>query len=211
MSGYLIYHPKRILSLFDARKVYHDTIGGNQDPYIWHKHFLHTYCHITQMSPKVGDINFWVSGNNTFPSFTELYCDLIFVVEHKIYWYEANAINRDDLIVDNDNAFQDHYRWFFQHPFKRRKRFTLKATRYTSFQPQDKDGQLLNIIPLLEEFGSSIELLQKGLRAGFNSKPMQLGPTAESLYTKISEIASVKLYGDELEEIRNDNAQLESK
>jgi len=163
------------------------------------------------MSPKVGDINFWVSGNNTFPSFTELYCDLIFVVEHKIYWYEANAINRDDLIVDNDNAFQDHYRWFFQHPFKRRKRFTLKATRYTSFQPQDKDGQLLNIIPLLEEFGSSIELLQKGLRAGFNSKPMQLGPTAESLYTKISEIASVKLYGDELEEIRNDNAQLESK
>lgn len=53
MSGYLIYHPSRSVATFDTVIVYHDHIGGNQDPYIWNEPFLHTYCHITQMKPDV--------------------------------------------------------------------------------------------------------------------------------------------------------------
>ena len=66
MAGYLIYHPKREVSKFANLVVYHDSTTGNQDPYIWNQPFLHTYCHITQMSPEVGHINFWVGGD-TFP------------------------------------------------------------------------------------------------------------------------------------------------
>jgi hypothetical protein len=103
MSGYLVYHPRRVVTKFDVTKfdhvtVYHDHPAGNQDPYVWNSQFLHTYCHITQMKPSVGDINFWVSGD-TFPNFSHLYCDLIFVVAEKVYWEFANTIDRDHNIV----------------------------------------------------------------------------------------------------------------
>ncbi|MGB3510019.1 MAG: hypothetical protein WBA93_12405 [Microcoleaceae cyanobacterium] len=62
MSVYLIY-PSRVVSDFEIIRVYYDSTSGNQDPYVWNQKFLHTYCHIIQMSPKVGDINFWVSGD----------------------------------------------------------------------------------------------------------------------------------------------------
>ncbi len=103
MSGYLIYHPSRAVAKFDAAVVYHDHIGGNQDPYVWNTQFLHTYCHITQMKPSEGDINFWVSGDS-FPNFSHLYCDLVFVVAEKAYWKSANTIDRDNAIVDTDEA-----------------------------------------------------------------------------------------------------------
>lgn len=210
MRGYLIYHPSRVVSMLNNRKIYHDAIGGNQDPYIWHKNFLHTYCHMTQMSPQVGDINFWVSGN-TFPYFTELYCDVVFIVERKEYWIEANRIDRESPMVDNDTTYNDHYRWAMcQHPLKRRKRFTLKATAQTSFQPQNNQGQLMNIVPLLNELGLPLEAIQRGLRAGFTSKPMRLGQMAQELYIKIRDMADIHLYGSELESIRNQNPQLGS-
>src|SRR6266567_3081991 len=75
MGSYLIHHPRRSLSVFGDLKVYHDPIGGNQDPYIWKTQFLHTYCHITQIElsslvPK--DLIFWVSGDR-FPQFSHGY------------------------------------------------------------------------------------------------------------------------------------------
>ena len=81
MAGYIIYHPKRQSSTYKNTVIYHDNIRGNQDPYIWNRRFLHTYCHITQLSPKIGYINFWVSGD-TFPLFNHLYCDLVFVIQY---------------------------------------------------------------------------------------------------------------------------------
>jgi len=127
-SGYLIYHPKRAVSKDNNTIIYHDAIrAGNQDPYIWSTRFLHTYCHITQLSPKAGHIIFWVSGN-TFPHFSQLYCDLVFVVETKLYWSKANSIERSDPLVESDEAFDDHYTWHHQHPFKKRKRFREAET-----------------------------------------------------------------------------------
>lgn len=58
MNGYLIYHPTRRSSTFGDITVYHDGTTGNQDPYVWNTKFLHTYCHMTQMTPNIGQINF---------------------------------------------------------------------------------------------------------------------------------------------------------
>jgi hypothetical protein len=114
MNGYLIYHPPRDISTFGDMKVYHDPIKrGNQDPYIWNKQFLHTYCHITQLKLTQltrNDINFWVSGD-TFPDFSHLYCDLVFVVQDKCLWKERNYVGCTDQIVDSKEAFIDHYQW----------------------------------------------------------------------------------------------------
>src|SRR4030042_2295763 len=139
MPGYLIYHPKRQRSKIDNLVIYHDSSRGNQDPYIWNRRFLHTYCHITQMSPKEEYINFWVSGDS-FPLFTQLYCDLVFVVQEKKYWTNRNFIAPNDPIVDTAEAYNDHYQWAYQHPYKSRRRFTLKADPLLSFQPQTQSG-----------------------------------------------------------------------
>ena len=91
--------------------VYFDSIAGNQDPYVWNEAFLHSYCHITQFHAEAGDINLWVSGDR-FPQFGRLYCDLVFVVASKCPWENANDLRRDDPIVDSDEAWADHYRWY---------------------------------------------------------------------------------------------------
>lgn len=210
VSGYLIYHPPRAVSRFDTLAVYHDSINGNQDPYLWNTRFLHTYCHITQMSPAVGHINFWVSGD-TFPNFTHLYCDLVFVVAAKVYWPEANTIAADDPLVETVEAFVDHYRWATrQHRLKRRRRFTLKADPLRSFQPQDASQRLIDIVPYLQTLGLPIAALRQGLRAGFNSQPFHLGDQAENMYTWLDQHAARKLYGEALQTIRKENPQLAS-
>ncbi len=210
MGGYLIYHPPRQVSFYDESVVFHDAIGGNQDPYVWNYKFLHTFCHITGMRPKVGQINFWVSGN-CFPNFTQLYCDLVFVVAEKQYWTLANSIDSDDPIVDSDAAFNDHYRWASQHHFRRRHRYTLKADPDRSFQPQTADGNLLDIVPILLDAGLSLPMLTKGLRAGYQSKPMRLdSPVASHLYDWLCHEPAVALKGDQLAALRASHPELSS-
>lgn len=204
MSGYLIYHPSRAVAKFDAAVVYHDHIGGNQDPYVWNTQFLHTYCHITQMKPSEGDINFWVSGDS-FPNFSHLYCDLVFVVAEKAYWKSANTIDRDNAIVDTDEAYNDHYCWAHQHYFKRRRRYTLKADPKCSFQPQDAEKKLLDIVPFLTEQGMTINEIRQGLRSGFNSKPLRLWSCAFNLYNWFKQNAPFKLDGVQLQNLRKNN------
>jgi hypothetical protein len=111
----LIYHPRREFRRFGGTAVYFDSTSGNQDPYVWNDVFLHSYCHITQFRAEVGDINVWVSGDR-FPEFRSLYCDLVFVVARKCPWTDANDPSRHDPIVDSDEAWADHYRWYTQHP-----------------------------------------------------------------------------------------------
>jgi hypothetical protein len=210
MSGYLIYHPFRAIAKFDTAVVYHDHIGGNQDPYIWNTQFLHTYCHITQMMSNVGDINFWVSGDS-FPNFSHLYCDLVFVVAEKMYWESANIIDRSDAIVDTDEAYNDHYRWaMYQHHFKRRRRYTLKADSKRSFQPQDLEMKLIDVLPFLLEQGRTIDDVRQGLRSGFNSKPLRLESLASSLYNWFEQYAPIKLDGVQLQNLRKSNSHLAS-
>lgn len=210
MSGYLIYHPARAMSRLNAVVVHHDYIGGNQDPYVWNKKFLHTYCHITQMKPNVGDINFWVSGDS-FPNFAHLYCDLVFVVAEKLYWENANIISRDNIIVDTDDAYNDHYRWaMHQHHLKRRRRYTLKADSDRSFQPQSGEKSLIDIVPFLTEQGITLDALRQGLRSGFNSKPLRLESVASKLYSWFEQNAPIKLNGAQLQDLRQHNPQLAS-
>jgi hypothetical protein len=209
MGAYLIYHPPRVVSQLENRLIYHDSTKGNQDPYIWNTGFLHSYCHITQMSPQIGDINFWVSGD-TFPNFSHLYCDLVFVVVEKRYWTEANTIAPKDSLVDSPQAYRDHYVWASQHFFNRRRRFTLKADPERSFQPQNSHQQLIDIVPYLNNLGLSTEELQQGLRAGFTSQPYHLSSHAKPLYDYLAQQAAIKLVGAELEAIRKQNPQLAS-
>lgn len=210
MSGYLIYHPRRAVTRFNTIVVYHDHIGGNQDPYIWNRQFLHTYCHITQMRPNVGDINFWVSGDS-FLNFSHLYCDLVFVVGEKVYWESANIIDRDNALVDTDEAYNDHYRWaMHQHPLKRRRRYTLKADPERSFQPQNREMDLIDILPFLLDQGMAIDDIRQGLRSGFNSKPFRLESLALNLYSWLEQNAPIKLNGMQLHYLRESHPELAS-
>jgi hypothetical protein len=208
--GYLIYHPRRKVSNFGKLVVYHDSTTGNQDPYIWNQPFLHTYCHITQMSPEIGHINFWVSGD-TFPNFTQLLCDLVFVVQEKVYWQECNTIDRHNPIVESEEAFNDHYGWAEQHHFQRRRRFTLKANPIQSFQPQTSENKLLDILPALVQMDLTVETLRKGMHAGTGSCPLRLEDNVtKDLYTWLQRSASTKLGGDVLEKIRKEHHELAS-
>jgi hypothetical protein len=144
----LIYHPRRKCRQFGETTVYYDGTRGNQDPYVWNDAFLHSYCHITQFHSEVGDVNLWVSGDR-FPEFSRLYCDLVFVVAQKHPWADANDLSRCDPVVDSKEAWADHYRWYTEHPLKRRSRFTLKADPVRSFQPQEVGGRLVDVVPPL--------------------------------------------------------------
>ncbi len=199
---YLIYHPKRGVFKTDKLKIHHDRFGDkNEDPYIWNDRFLHSYCHITQIASKVNDINFWVSGDK-FPGFTCLFCDCVFVTQEKIYWNNANSISTSDSIVDNLQSFNHHYKWHSDHPFKKRRRYTLKAHPEKSFQPQNNDGSLIDIIPYLQHIGIDINQLNKGLTAGFQSKPMKLNTEeASQLYNFIIDKASIKLFGNQIKDL----------
>lgn len=211
MKGYLVYHPKRCVSKFGNLVVYHDKIRGNQDPYVWNESFLHTYCHITQMSPDEGDINFWVSGDR-FPAFTRLTCDLVFVVNEKLFWKNPNAISSDDSLVDSEEAYADHYKWVYQHHFKRRQqRFTLKADPTKSFQPQTETNELLDVLPFFRNMGLKVTTLRRELRAGTGSRPFPLnGSVTLALYNYLNEHSHIKLKGKKLAQIRKMHPELES-
>jgi hypothetical protein len=211
MPGYLIFHPKRHISRIDDLVIYHDSTRGNQDPYIWNRQFLHTYCHITQMSPKVGHINFWVSGDS-FPQFTQLYCDLVFVVQEIKYWQDRNLIDPNDPIVETDEAYNDHYQWAeLNHPYKRRRRFTLKADPFLSFQPQTEEKDLIDIMPFILQLGITVETLRYRIQANFGSRPIKLDDEiANKLYERLQDVSLIKLRGDVLGKIRREHAELVS-
>src|SRR6267378_2209669 len=77
-AGWLVYHPARVTNVIDGTRVHYDETSNNQDPYVWNSRFLHSFCHITQMAPELGDIEFWVNGDE-WPGFTSLRCDLVLV------------------------------------------------------------------------------------------------------------------------------------
>ena len=211
MRGWLIYHPRRVSGVIDGRRIHFDSTEHNQDPYIWNDRFLHSYGHITPMAPEVGDIEFWMTGDS-FPNFTALYCDLVSVVEEKSYWLDANYISPSDPIVDSEAAYADHYSWAEDHPFRRRKRFTLKANSAESFQPQDANGELVDIVPGLVQIGLATELVARGIQSGYGAKPMQLSREhAASLYEWISRKSPVRLTGPQLGAVRGMHPELSSR
>jgi hypothetical protein len=183
---------------------YFDSTTGNQDPYVWNEAFLHSYCHITRFHAEAGDINLWVSGDR-FPQFSRLYCDLVFTVARKCLWTDANDLHRDDPLVDSDEAWADHYRWYCQHPLSRRSRYTLKADPGRSFQPQAADGGLIDIAPVLLEQGINLSDLQAGMNAGIGSQPIMIPIAAATAIEQTLRHAPVILTGAELQKLRKDN------
>ena len=204
-TAYLIYHPPRQLTQIGNLTVYRDSFGDNEDPYLWHRQFLHTYCHITQLSNKEGQINFWVSGD-TYPNFTKLLCDCVFLVKSKHFWTNSNQIYRNDPLVDNDQTFEHHYKWVnepYKHHFlKRKKRYTLKADSEKSFQPQDNKKQLLDILSFLNQNGLTNQQLIQGMTSKKGSRPFQLPDNlGQKLYKYIVKTSTIKIYGIQLENL----------
>jgi len=203
---YLIYHPKRVRVCVGGQVVHCDSLKGNQDPYVWSDRFLHTFCHATQMTAKVGHFNFWDSGDS-WPKFSALYCDLVFVVNEIADWHDRNWMDEDDSIVDSPIAYMDHYQWVNrgQHRFKSewRVRRTLKADPAKSFQLQSLENELPDIVPLLSQDGISIEEVQSRFRAGCASKPMPLDRNqVNQLYGKVLDLPGRKLFGADLKLLR---------
>lgn len=209
MTGWIVYHPKRKKTTLSGITVYHDKTQGNQDPYVWQSPFLHTFCHMYQMrpEPEVGDIILWVSsgGDKKYPHFSELLCDLVFVVKEKVYWKDANNIEVAESVVDSLHAYADHYVWGnVGHHYKHRRRFTLKADENCSFQAQTQDQLLMDIVPILAQRGITIEALRKGLHRNIMmSGPMRIDSAdAEHIRKKLVEDAAILLRGRQLELIR---------
>lgn len=199
---WLIYHPKRQITVLGKMTVHHDNFGGNEDPYIWHDNFLHTYCHITQLTNNPGQINFWISGD-IYPNFSKLYCDCVFVIKEKCYWKDRNSIDCSDSIVDNKQTYEHHYKWAENghHVYKKRRRYTLKADSKKSFQPQDNNGNLIDILPFLNCHGIDTKTLINSMTSKKGSRPFQLdNGIGKRLYDYLYKTATTKLYGKNLKD-----------
>lgn len=198
--SYLIYHPNRQITAIGKLTIHHDNFGGNEDPYIWNDRFLHTYCHITQLINEIGQINFWISGDN-YPNFSKLYCDCVFVIENKHYWTKRNSIDISDPLVDNDQTFEHHYKWVNHghHYYKKRRRYTLKADREKSFQPQNNRSKLIDILPFLNQNGITTNTLINSMTSKRGSRPFKLeNNLGQKLYEYLFTTASIKLFGKNL-------------
>ena len=201
-TGWLIPHQERERAVVDGVVVYCDPRGPyNQDPYVWNRRFLHTYCHITQMSAQPEDVCLWVHPR-PWPLLISLPCDLVFVVGERCPWADANSIALDDPIVDSPHAYADHYSRHGDHPYSRRHRYTLKADPERSFQPQTAGFELLDISPMLADRGLDIHKVRAGLRAGYAGKPMRIPvETASAVAGELAKLP-VRRSGLELEALR---------
>lgn len=204
ISSYLIYHPERSVSEIGKLRVYHDNFKGNEDPYVWNEKFLHTYCHITQLSNDIGQINFWISGDK-YPNFTKLFCDCVFVIEDKLMWKHNNHIDRSDEIIDNNQAYEFHYKWankpFNHHHYKNRARYTLKADKEKSFQPQSENRNLIDILPFLNSKGVKTDELIQSITSKRGSRPYKLSDNLrDELYSYLQDNAKIKLKGMHLKD-----------
>lgn len=209
--NYIIYHRKSerfCTEINGLGKVYHDSFKGNQDPYIWNEMFLHSFCKITQIKKEIGQYIFWVSSEN-YPNFEQLYCDLVFKVSSNHEWSNRNSIKANDDIVDNKQSFINHYKkGVIQHQFtgeiRPKKRVTLKACKENSFQPQNEEQELIDIVPFLLKQGYSLTDLRKNIsfyasgKMARTSKPMILSDKmSKSLFDYLSS-ADIKIYGKDL-------------
>lgn len=133
----------------------------------------------------------------------KLYCDLVFVVSEKHFWNDANNIDRNEHFIENDHCYDKHYSRFGHHRFKRRRRYSLKADPIRSFQPQDNNGNLVDILPFFNSLGILTETLQKGMMTGFNSKPYKglKDDVTFALYNYLDQ-SPVKLIGRDLKKLR---------
>lgn len=109
----------------------------------------------------------------------------------------------ENPIVDNEQTLEHHYRWvnppFNHHPFKRRKRYTLKAHTDKSFQPQDQNKDLIDILPFLNTCGIETHYLVEKMTSSRGSRPFKLPEDLGlKLYNLLKENAVIKIYGKDI-------------
>lgn len=78
----------------------------------------------------------------------------------------------------------------------------------SSFQAQTAAGELIDIVPMLERQGIALDVLHRGMRAGFRSRPMAIGGDAASAVAAELGTFPICLRGSELQDIRRQGAEL---
>lgn len=189
MTDYLIWHPERN-AIHDKSEVYAyaDPIsnGHNQDPYIWNRKFLYSYCKLnsgTGTSKKLvncikeRDRLFFVSSTRgDMVSFVKnesielivpkngLRCDLVFEVEKKVIW-EEECLNRlqkcdlpNDLVGDLSNKdFSFSDHFGYCYEHPKLSPHVTFIAKENSFQPQSKEN-CLEIYPNGEKIWKPIRI-----------------------------------------------------
>ncbi len=217
MNAYLLYHAKVHTSQFPCGfTVYHDYPRDNQDPYIWNKQFLHTYCHMKALRKETpefleGDLRFWVSAGKGVvrENYIALLCDLVFVVMDQHSWSNLNDLKvKDNPRPDSPEeispeAYEDHYKpGVSGHPWP--EYVTVKAHPDDSFQPLNEQQQRYDILDFLRKSGKvDMKALREAINdSKFSSYPFPLDPDVAGLLYERLKKAPCKRTGEELQPLR---------
>ena len=156
MNAFIMFHGQRCRKETATGDVcYCDSFKHNQDPYIFAKRFIHTYCKInllpcSQMNK--GDVIFWYTTDNSQEG--KWFCDLVFVLDEIKYWEPLeedqsksndykNDYNLSDIkfYIADETEEKDHFEWAgIDHrktKAKSHRRKSLFADPDKSFQPLD--------------------------------------------------------------------------
>lgn len=184
-KAYIVFHKARNESVVHADDgnsytVFHDGFGNhNQDPFIFTKQFIYSYCHITQLKPlNKGDIVFFANVPNEngqsyeiSSAIKKVICDLVFVVDHSQKWENSHTPPKN-LSISKD-ALQYNLLMWTDHIFRRRYRATYIADPEQSFQPKTAQDRLFNIYNLMND--SLKENLATNLKiAGVLPQPLRI-------------------------------------
>lgn len=222
---FMIWHTERVsndnFKTPEGVSIYYDALKGNQDPYIWINQFLYTYCQLGKNNKKwlkqidVGDCLFFVSTRKGSTSVEQWWCDLVFVVAEKSEWNNPKPLEKDDLdLVESEFAWNDHYRWWIEHPnlLLDGKRVTFRADPESSFQPIGTDNKPLDILKHLNVLNIDTSLMIGRCHTGKlnNSWPLELeSHVGEALLKEIMKTPSeFRHYGDDLQDFREANSHL---
>lgn len=217
MNAFIMFHGQRCRKETATGDVcYCDSFNHNQDPYIFAKRFIHTYCKInllpcSQMNQ--GDVIFWFTTDNSREG--KWFCDLVFVLDEIKYWeplegvqsnsndykndYKLSDINSKAYIADEMER-EDHFEWAGKDHRKTKakshRRKSLFADPEKSFQPLDDQNRLICM--------DSIELDLSDVKPTKSGYPKKIltEEECEKILEHINKEATKKLYGTKLKEMR---------
>ena len=217
MNAFIMFHGQRCRKETATGAVcYCDSFKHNQDPYIFAKRFIHTYCKINLLPcsrMKKGDVIFWYTIDNSQEG--KWFCDLVFVLDEIKYWeplkgvqsnsneykndYKLSDINSKSYIADK-TEIEDHFKWAgIDHrktKAKSHRRKSLFADPEKSFQPLDDKNRLI----CMDRIGLDLSDV-KGTNRGYPKKILT-EKECEEILRHLDKEATKKLYGTKLKEMR---------
>ena len=216
MNAFIMFHGQRCRKETATGDVcYCDSFEHNQDPYIFAKRFIHTYCKInllpcSQMNK--GDVIFWFTTDNSPKG--KWFCDLVFVLDEIKYWkpLEENQSKSNDyknnyklsdikFYIADETEEKDHFEWagvdHRKTKAKSHRRKSLFADPEKSFQPLDDKDRLI----CMDEIRLDLSDV-KPTKSGYPKKILT-EEECEDILEHINKKATKKLYGTELKKMRN--------